>query len=300
MTHLRDARDLLVELEARPGPWGIGCRFAPLRGWMYNGDVPGPVLDARVGDTLIVRLTNELPEPTSFHVSGSSVPASKRDAGATRRMVQSHATAEYRFMLPDAGTFWYGPTNNAVQIERGLYGVLVVRGDDEPSADAERVLVFDDVCLGRHGKSAVPHRCGDDCEGDTSCCDGDLRSCEGDVLLLNGRVQPQLVLAPGHVERWRFVNAAHARSVRFSLGRAPFRVIAAGADAQAQREVRQTMLAPGATGEVLVGPFIEGTLLHVQSLPDDFLSARRRLAHVFGTVIVRAQCAGVDSVCITT
>jgi FtsP/CotA-like multicopper oxidase with cupredoxin domain len=31
----------------------------------------------------------------------------------------------YRFKLPDAGTFWYHPhSNEAVQLERGLYGVL--------------------------------------------------------------------------------------------------------------------------------------------------------------------------------
>lgn len=66
-------------------------------------------------------------------------------------------TFEYRFALPDAGTFWYHPhTNETVQLERGLYGVLVVRGDDEPRDDAERVLVFDDVRLNRRGSIAKP------------------------------------------------------------------------------------------------------------------------------------------------
>ncbi len=32
-------------------------------------------------------------------------------------------------MLPDAGTFWYRPhINETVQLEKGLYGALVVRG----------------------------------------------------------------------------------------------------------------------------------------------------------------------------
>ena len=33
--------------------------------WTYNGDIPGPLIRARVGDRLIVHLTNHLPQPTT-------------------------------------------------------------------------------------------------------------------------------------------------------------------------------------------------------------------------------------------
>ena len=39
-------------------------------------------------------------------------------------------------------------------VERGLYGALIVRGEDEPEFDAERVLVLDDVKLNRRGEFA--------------------------------------------------------------------------------------------------------------------------------------------------
>ena len=62
---------------------------------------------------------------------------------------------DYRFELPDAGTFWYhSHANETVQIERGLYGALVVLGPDEPAFDADRLLVLDDVKLDRHGSIA--------------------------------------------------------------------------------------------------------------------------------------------------
>jgi len=62
---------------------------------------------------------------------------------------------EYRFLLPDAGTFWYhSHANETVQIERGLYGALIVLGDDEPALDADRVLVLDDLKLDRKGRIA--------------------------------------------------------------------------------------------------------------------------------------------------
>jgi FtsP/CotA-like multicopper oxidase with cupredoxin domain len=42
-----------------------------------------------------------------------------------------------RNWLPDAGTFWYHPhSNEVVQLERGLYGAIVVHGPNEPQLDA--------------------------------------------------------------------------------------------------------------------------------------------------------------------
>jgi FtsP/CotA-like multicopper oxidase with cupredoxin domain len=36
-------------------------------GYAYNGQIPGPVLEANVGDTLSLGLANALPEPTSIY-----------------------------------------------------------------------------------------------------------------------------------------------------------------------------------------------------------------------------------------
>src|SRR5512134_3730343 len=63
-----------VDLEARETEW----EFTPgvkTRAWTYNGQVPGPVLEAMVGDVLEVRLTNRLPEPTTIHWHGLRLPA---------------------------------------------------------------------------------------------------------------------------------------------------------------------------------------------------------------------------------
>ena len=55
-----------VELEAREVEWP----FAPdrkIRAFAYNGKVPGPLIEAEVGDTVEVRLTNSLPQATTIH-----------------------------------------------------------------------------------------------------------------------------------------------------------------------------------------------------------------------------------------
>ena len=63
-----------IDLEAREAD----REFKPgrvTRAWGFNGQVPGPVIEALVGDVLEVRFTNRLPEPTAVHWHGLRVPA---------------------------------------------------------------------------------------------------------------------------------------------------------------------------------------------------------------------------------
>src|SRR5918999_2440834 len=62
-----------VELEAAEVDW----EFTPGRGtraWVFNGTVPGPTIEAQVGDVLEINFHNSLPEPTSIHWHGLQVP----------------------------------------------------------------------------------------------------------------------------------------------------------------------------------------------------------------------------------
>ena len=43
--------------------------------WTYNGTIPGPTIEANVGDTLIVHFRNELPEESTIHWHGLELPA---------------------------------------------------------------------------------------------------------------------------------------------------------------------------------------------------------------------------------
>lgn len=91
----------------------------------------------------------------SDHWHGLRLPAPMDGTQLVQRLVQPGDSFDYRFELPDAGTFWYhSHANETVQIERGLYGALIVLGPDEPAFDADRLLVLDDVKLDRHGNIA--------------------------------------------------------------------------------------------------------------------------------------------------
>jgi FtsP/CotA-like multicopper oxidase with cupredoxin domain len=245
-----------VSLEALEFDWEFKPG-RPTRAWGFNGRVPGPTIEAQVGDVLEVRLTNDLPEATAIHWHGLRVPAAMDGTEMVQRPVASGESFTYRFRLPDAGTFWYHPhLNETVQLERGLYGAIVVHGAQEPRFDAERVLVFDDVQLDRKGQIKPPGWWLESHNGR-----------EGSTRLVNGRQEPELTIAAGQVERWRLVNAASARYIRLSIGGRPFSVIGTdGGLITSPVTMKEVLLAPADRVEIAVGPFAEGEALPIESL----------------------------------
>src|SRR5438067_1065063 len=141
-------------LEASEVDWEI-APGRKVRGYGFNGQVPGPVLEAKQGVPLDIEFTNRLPKPTVIHWHGLRIPAAMDGTEVVQRPVQPGETFTYRFTPPDAGTFWYHPhANETEQLEKGLYGPLIVRAADELSLDGEKILVFDDVRIDKSGQIA--------------------------------------------------------------------------------------------------------------------------------------------------
>src|SRR5437773_11621123 len=82
----------------------------PLQVWAYNGQVPGPVLRVRLGETVRATLTNRLPQPTTIHWHGVRVPnAMDGVPGVTQPPVPPGETFVYEFTPKDARTLWLHP-----------------------------------------------------------------------------------------------------------------------------------------------------------------------------------------------
>lgn len=269
-------REVRVALEAREVPWEV-APGRTVRAWAYNGQVPGPVIEAAAGDTLVVTLTNRLAEATTIHWHGIRLPAAMDGTEMTQRLIEPGETFEYRFVLPDAGLFWYHPhANEAVQMERGLYGALLVHGPDEPVADRERVLMLDDMRLTRDGEF---RKFGGLVERHNGR--------EGDVRLVNGRQEPSLAMAAGQVERWRIVNASSARYVRLGVGGRSFTLIGTdGGLLERPHVVGDVLLAPGDRADIMVGPFVEGEQIAVEALPFNRGVNRTKRPQRFATAVV--------------
>jgi FtsP/CotA-like multicopper oxidase with cupredoxin domain len=188
--------------------------------WTYNGVFPGPMIRATVGDTLIVHFENQLSESSTIHWHGMRVPNNMDGAPLVQDPVKPGESFTYEYVIRDAGTYWYHPhvrTNE--QVERGLYGPLIVHEQQPPAYDAERVLVLDDIRLEDDG-SRSPFL---DINPDN------MHGRNGNLLLVNGKAgdsTEEITIRPGTVERWRILNTANARFAELEFPGLEWRVIA--------------------------------------------------------------------------
>ena len=70
------------------------------------GTVPGPMLQARVGEQVIVHFQNDLPAPTTVHWHGLRVPNAHDGSMSSQHEIPPGGTYDYRFVVQDAGSFW--------------------------------------------------------------------------------------------------------------------------------------------------------------------------------------------------
>jgi multicopper oxidase len=118
--------------------------------WGYDGQLPGPVVRAKEGETLRIRVLNDLRVPTSVHWHGMHQPGTWTMDGVedvSRPPIPAGSEFLYEFKATPAGTHWYH-SHVGVQYGEGLFGPLIV---DEPSPiaayDREEILMINDWFL---------------------------------------------------------------------------------------------------------------------------------------------------------
>lgn len=240
--------------------------------WGFNDSVPGPAIRAKKGDVLEVRVINNLSESTLIHWHGVRLNSSMDGTGDVQAPIKPGEEFTYRFSVPDAGTFWYHSHNNETrQMERGMYGALIVEDDTDPITDNERVLVIDDMKLSRDHKfkeGGMVARWIERHDGR-----------QGDALLINGKENMEVSMNAGQVERWRIINAASSRYFRLYLGGRTFKIIGTdGGLLEKPRTVSEVLLTPGERVDILAGPFDEGDKFFFESLAYNrmtFVKSRR-------------------------
>jgi FtsP/CotA-like multicopper oxidase with cupredoxin domain len=248
--------------------------------WGFNHQVPGPILKANKGDTLVVRVNNNLPEATMIHWHGIRLPATMDGTGEVQHPILPGESFEYRFIVPDAGTFWYhSHQNETVQMEKGMYGGIVVVDATDPVVDNERVLVMDDMKLTSNNEFTQHGVVGRWIERH----DGR----EGSTNLVNRKEALTLYMHAGQTERWRIVNAASARYFKLSLDGKPFKVIATdGGLLEYAMTETELLITPGERFDILVGPFEEGEDFAINALPYNRMTMLKARLQKYATVHV--------------
>lgn len=229
----------------------------PTEVWTYNGMIPGPMIEANVGDTLVVDFQNDLPEATTIHWHGVRVPNAMDGVVRMDDAIPPGGSFRYEFTLKDGGLYWFHPHVRAdIQVQKGLYGVIRVRGPVEPIADAEHVLVLDDVRLRADGSLA-------EYLDDEAAMIGR----QGNTLLVNGVVRPLLALPAGGVSRLRVVNTANARYFKLAGSGLRFLVYATDGSPYAEPfEAESVLLVPGERVDLFVKGLEKGDV-ELTSLP---------------------------------
>src|SRR6266542_4397326 len=224
-----------VALTAAPATVDLGGRRVAT--WAYNNTVPGPVVRLRAGEVLLARLDNRLPEPTTIHWHGVALRNDMDGApDMTQPPVRPGGRFTYEFTVPDPGTYWFHP-HVGLQLDRGLYGPLLVDDPTEPGGyDQEQVVVLDDWTDGI-GPSPQQLQARLAAQGGMMSQDGMMMGQGGSdaspalggvggqidypAYLLNGRSPTDLLTIrawPGQRLRLRVINAAAETAFCLALG----------------------------------------------------------------------------------
>lgn len=227
-----------IDLRARETTVDLAGTLAAT--WSY-GALPAATIRATQGDLITARVVNDLPEATTVHWHGIALRNDMDGAPhLTQDPIPPQSEFSYRFLAPDAGTYWFHP-HVGTQRDRGLLGALIIEDPHEPLVyDDEWVIVLDDwidgvaatppevyaeLSQGMHGGQGM----GDAPTGQSNLLRNArstlLRGHAGDVnypyYLVNGRpaADPETFRArPGARIRLRLINAGGDTAFRVALG----------------------------------------------------------------------------------
>ena len=112
--------------------------------WGYNGQSPGPTIEAVEGDKVRIFVTNKLPEHTTIHWHGQRLPNGMDGVGGLNQPhIKPGQTYVYEFQLQRSGTFMYHPhADEMVQMAMGMMGSFVVHPRDPAFRRVDRDFVF--------------------------------------------------------------------------------------------------------------------------------------------------------------
>ena len=170
-----------------------------------------PVLVARRGESFDAVIENALPQPTTVHFHGLTLPEAADGAGFDP--IAPGARKHVRFEVKNrSGLYWFHPHPHgftAEQVHAGLAGLLVVTDEDDDALDAALALAPGNrlalaVADARvAGGAILPYApTVEDC----------LHGWLGNRALVNGQLDARWIVAPGWV-RLQILNVCNARGL---------------------------------------------------------------------------------------
>ncbi|MEO8194084.1 MAG: multicopper oxidase domain-containing protein [Gemmatimonadales bacterium] len=113
--------------------------------WTFEGDVPGPIVHCRVGDTVEFTLTNDVNVPHSMDFHAAQI-----NPKTAFRSVPKGESVTFSFRPKWAGAFMYhcGTAPVLMHIGSGMYGAIIVSPREGLPPAKEFVLIQSELYLG--------------------------------------------------------------------------------------------------------------------------------------------------------
>ena len=248
--------------------------------YAFNGQYPGPLIEAVRGSELTVIFRNRLPHASTVHWHGLRLDS--RSDGVpdlSQPAVPPGGLFTYHLRFPDAGIYWYHPhVREDIQQELGLYGNMLVRPDSGAQygpANREAVLMLDDILVNDDG--LVPLGL----ESPTHTLMGRF----GNLLLVNGEPRYHLSVKRGEVVRFFLTNTSNTRTFNLSLPGARLKVVGSDAGPYAREAWVES---------VVIGP-AERYVVHARfdrTGPTALVNKVRGLDHLYGRFFAETDTLG--------
>ncbi|MFF7706945.1 multicopper oxidase domain-containing protein [Pseudomonas sp. NPDC007930] len=177
--------------------------------WAYGASAPGTELRVRQGDWLRVRFHNRLPVASTVHWHGIRLPLEMDGVPYVSQMpVLPGEYFDYRFRVPDAGSYWYHPhVSSAEQLGRGLVAPLIVEERAPTGFAHERTVCLKNWHVDEQG-AFLPFSIARE-----AARNGTL----GRLSSINGVPLGSIDLPAGEITRVRLLNLDNTATYRINL-----------------------------------------------------------------------------------
>ncbi len=206
----------------------------------------GPTLFLNQGETVQIKVKNDLDEVTTLHWHGIHLPAAMD--GGPHQMIQPGATWTSSFIVKNnAATYWYHPhphENTQKQLTMGAGGLIIIRDPVESKLALPRAYGVDDIPLVLTSRRFHTN--------DQFSSEGDSDK-YGDYLFTNGTLDAQVSL-PAQFVRLRILNAEIERGydMGFSDDRTFYLIATDGGLVDTPVPLKRLKLMVGERAELLV------------------------------------------------
>lgn len=215
----------------------------------YNGDLLGPTVRLKEGETVKVTFRNDLDEPTTVHWHGLEI-LGENDGGPSQLILPGEDNIITLKADQPSATLWYHPHphgDTGKQVFKGLGGLLYIDEQDDTDTNYpdnygvnDIPLIFQDRQFDENYQLNY---------GQLMDIDGAL----GNIGLINGTMDPKVTVTEP-IMRFRLLNASNAREYTFRLsnGNAFKQIATDGSKLKRPVEMQEITLTPSERVEVLI------------------------------------------------